>query len=98
MTSRPRKDDLKTSQLPRHPSTHLVQMPEAGATSLERFDVFVASFAFGRCSVPIVLGTPLFRHAPPVAACWLGGYCSRVRNTFETKRQIHRNTPTQEAL
>jgi hypothetical protein len=42
---------LKTSQLPRHPSRHRVQIPDAGATLLDLFEVSVASFAFGCWSV-----------------------------------------------
>ncbi|HET6581037.1 MAG TPA: hypothetical protein VFG36_04060, partial [Methanoregula sp.] len=32
---------------PLHPSKHRVQIPDDGATDLERFTVPVASFAFG---------------------------------------------------
>jgi hypothetical protein len=40
---------LKTSQLPLHPSTHRVHIPEPGTTLRERLEVCVASLAFGCC-------------------------------------------------
>ena len=72
MTSRPLNEDLKTSQLPRQPSTQRVQMPEPGTTSLDLFEVRVASFPFGRCRFPICPMTPLFRVRQTWRRLWFG--------------------------
>src|SRR5450759_3138962 len=92
MTSRPRKDDLKTSQLPWQSTMQRVQTPEPAATSRERFLVSSASLdpvCERFIEPPVDLLVPNGQGAAVVLADSHRGRCSFYRAATSITSEAH---------